>query len=298
MKNNRIQLFPGLSLFLCFCLLMGSGRLAVRFGGGAPLLAAAETISFLLPLGLVLFSMRDQKRFRHRLRLRSLPKDAVLLAVELGVTAAVLSLFLNFLIFRLAGFAGADLSAIALDVPQSGMGMAARLFVIVLLSAVVEELYLRGALFAVQEESAGTSACLLFSGLIFAMLHGSLMNFAGPLLAGIAFAYLTYVFNSVWPAILAHVVNNLYYLFVVWITDTYAAFGIWNYFAGINLLVLLLFAYLSLRSLEKMLAREKIPHFEKSAGWYDLWLLVCNPGTAAFLLAFAANLVLKWVGPR
>ena len=202
MKNNRIQLFPGLSLFLCFCLLMGSGRLAVRFGGGTPLLAAAETISFLLPLGLVLFSMRDQKRFRNRLRLRSLSKDAILLAVELGVTAAVLSLFLNFLIFRLAGFAGADLSAIALDVPQSGMGMAARLLVIVLLSAVVEELYLRGALFAVQEESAGTSACLLFSGLIFAMLHGSLMNFAGPLLAGIAFAYLTYVFNSVWPAIL------------------------------------------------------------------------------------------------
>lgn len=298
MKNNRIQLLPGLSLFLCFCLLTGSGRLAARLGAGAPLIAAAETVSFLLPLGLVLFSMRDQKRFRRRSQLRRLPKGAALLAVELGVTAAVLSMFLNFLVFRLAGLAGADLSAIALDVPQSGMGMAARLLVIVLLSAVVEELYLRGALFTVQEESVGTAACLLFSGLVFAMLHGTLMNFAGPLLAGMAFAYLTYVFNSVWPAILAHIVNNLYYLLVVWITDTYAAFGIWNYFAGINLLVLLLFVYLSLRSLEKLLTQEMIPHFEKSAGWYDLWLLVRNPGTAAFLLAFAAKLVLNWVGPR
>ena len=73
------------------------------------------------------------------------------------------------------------------------------------------------------------------------------MNFAGPLLAGIAYAYLTYVFGSVWPAVLAHAVNNLYYMFVLWITDTYAAFGIWNYFAAINGLALLLFLYLSLR---------------------------------------------------
>ena len=50
-----------------------------------------------------------------------------------------------------------------------------------------------------------------------------------------------------WPAVLAHAVNNLYYMFVLWITDTYAAFGIWNYFAAVNGLVLLLFLYLSLR---------------------------------------------------
>ena len=45
-----------------------------------------------------------------------------------------------------------------------------------------------------------------------------------------------------------------------------------------------------------MLVKGAIPHFEKSAGLYDLWLLVRNPGVAAFVLAFAAKLVLDWIG--
>ena len=295
MKNNKIALLPGLSLFLCFCLLTGTGKLVSHFGGGAPLLALAEFVSFALPLVMLVFSMRDQKKLRKRLQPRRLRKGILGLTVRLGVTVALLSLFLNFLIYHLAGLVGADLTAIALDAPQSGLSMAARFAVIVVLSAVLEEVYLCGALFTVHEESVGTSACLIFSGLAFAMLHGSMMNFAGPFLAGIAYAYLTYISGSVWPAVLAHGVNNLYYVFVLWITDTYAAFGIWSYFAAINALVLLLFLYLTLRQLEHLLTRGCIPHFEKSAGLYDLWLLVRNPGMLAFFLAFVAKLIVNRV---
>ena len=295
MKNNKIALLPGLSLFLCFCLLTGTGKLVSHFGGGAPLLALAEFVSLALPLVMLVFSMRDQKKLRKRLKPRRLRKGILGLTVRLGVTVALLSLFLNFLIYHLAGLVGADLTAIALDAPQSGLSMAARFAVIVVLSAVLEEVYLRGALFTVHEESVGTSACLIFSGLAFAMLHGSMMNFAGPFLAGIAYAYLTYISGSVWPAVLAHGVNNLYYVFVLWITDTYAAFGIWSYFAAINALVLLLFLYLTLRQLEHLLTRGCIPHFEKSAGLYDLWLLVRNPGMLAFVLAFVAKLIMNRV---
>ena len=295
MKNNKIALLPGLSLFLCFCLLTGTGKLAARLGGGAPLLALAEVISFVLPLVLLVFSMRDQKKLRRRLSWRRLRPGILGLTVRLGITVAVLSLFLNLLIYRLVGLTGADLTALPLDAPQTGLSMGARFVVIVVLSAVLEEVYLRGALFSVHEESVGTSACLIFSGLAFAMLHGSLMNFAGPFLAGIAYAYLTYISGSVWPAVLAHGVNNLYYLFVLWVTDTYAAFGIWNYFAAINALVMLLCLYLTLRALEQLLVKGSIPHFEKSAGLYDLWLLVRNPGMLAFVLAFAAKLILSRV---
>ena len=295
MKNNKIALLPGLSLFLCFCLLTGTGKLVSRFGGGAPLLALAEFVSFALPLVMLVFSMRDQKKLRKRLQPRRLRKGMLGLTVRLGVTVAVLSLFLNLLIYHLAGLVGADLTAIALDAPQSGLSMGARFAVVVVLSAVMEEVYLRGALFTVHEESVGTSACLIFSGLAFAMLHGSLLNFAGPFLAGIAYAYLTYVSGSVWPAVLAHGVNNLYYVFVLWITDTYAAFGIWSYFAAINALVLLLFLYLTLRELETLLTRGCFLHFEKSAGLYELWWLVRNPGMLAFVLAFAAKLIMNRV---
>ncbi|MGI6181561.1 MAG: CPBP family intramembrane glutamic endopeptidase [Agathobaculum sp.] len=295
MKNNRIALLPGLSLFVCFCLLTGTGKLAAHYGGGAPFLAAAEGISFLLPLLLVVLSMRDRKPLMQRLRPKRLPRGALGLTVRMGVAVAVLSLFLNLLIYQLAGLAGADLSAIALDAPQSGLSAAGKLLVIVLLSAVVEEVYLRGALLTAHERCAGTGPCLLVSGMVFAMLHSSLMNFAGPLVAGMAYAYLTYAFGSVWPAVLAHAVNNLYYVFVVWITETYAAFGIWKHFAAINALILLLFVYLTLRSAEQLLAKGRIPHFEKSAGLYDVVLLVRNPGVVAFFAAFLVKTVLHWI---
>ena len=43
-----------------------------------------------------------------------------------------------------------------------------------------------------------------------------------------------------------------------------------------------------------MLSKGMVPHFEKSAGWYDLWLLVRSPGVLAFALAFVARLILDW----
>lgn len=294
MRNNKLALLPGLSLFVCFCLLTGTGRLAAHLGGGAPLIALAELISFAVPFAMAAAAMPDRKPLQKRLRFRQLPRGAVGFAVKAGLTVAVLSLFLNLLIYQLAGLAGADLSATALDAPQTGMGFLSRLLIVVALSSVAEEFYLRGALQRVQEGQVGTSAILLFSGLAFAMLHGSLMNFAGPLLAGIVYAYLTFVFGSIWPAVLAHAANNLYYMFVLWITDTYAAFGIWNYFAAFNGLALLLLLYLSLRALEGTLSKGMVPRFEKSAGWYDLWLLVRSPGVLAFALAFVARLILDW----
>lgn len=295
MRKSKSALYPGLSLFLCFCLLTGTGKLAGRFGGGAPMLALAETVSFVLPALLLVFGTGGQKAFGKRLTFRRLPKGGWGLTVRLGVTVAVLSLFLNLLIYQIAGLTGADLSTTALDAPQTGMTAVGRILIIVVLSAVVEECYLRGALLTANERIAGTGVCLLASGAAFAMLHGSLMNFAGPLIAGAAYAYLTYVFGSIWPAVIAHAVNNVYYLLVVWITDTYAPFGIWNYFAALNALVLLLFLYLTLRSAEVLLVKGLIPHFEKSAGLYDVLALIRNPGVAAFVIAFAAKAVFHWI---
>lgn len=293
--KRKIALFPGLSLFLCFCLLTGTGALATYFGGGTLLIAASEFVSFALPMLLLLLTMRQGEPLKKRFRLKPLPKGAVGFSVKLGITVAVLSLFLNFLIYQLAGLTGADLSATALDTPQTGLTTLSRIAVIVVLSTLVEEFYLRGSLLTAHEQAAGTGACLLVSGLAFAMLHGSMMNFLGPMVAGIAYAYLTYSFGSLWPAVIAHAVNNIYYLFIVWITETYSAFGIWNYFAAINVLILLLFLYLSLRAAERLLVRGLIPHFEKGAGRRDFWRLVANPGFLVFAAAFLAKAILHWI---
>ena len=94
---------------------------------------------------------------------------------------------------------------------------------------------------------------------------------------------------------IAHAVNNLYYVFVLWLTDTYAAFGIWNYFAAINAILLLFFLYLTLRDAESLLAKGYIPPLEKGAGLYDLFLLLRDPGVLAFAVAFLVKVVLRWI---
>ena len=77
MKNNKIALLPGLSLFLCFCLLTGSGKLTAYLGGGAPLIALAELVSFAVPFAMAVFSMREQKTLRRRLKYRRDRKSVV-----------------------------------------------------------------------------------------------------------------------------------------------------------------------------------------------------------------------------
>ena len=295
MTNNKLTFFPGLSLFLCFCLLDGLGWVAARFGAGAPFIALAEAAAFILPMLLVVSALREPKTLLKRLRRRRFPEGVMGLSVKLGMSVALLSLFLNLLIYQIAGLAGADLTTTALGASQTGMSLFGKLLVIVVLSAVVEEFYLRGALLLAHEQRVGTGACLVFSGIVFALLHSSVSNLFGPLVAGIAYGYLTYSFGSVWPAVIAHAVNNLYYVFVLWLTDTYAAFGIWNYFAAVNAILLLLFLYLTLRGAETLLAKGYIPHMEKGAGLYDLFLLVRDPGVLAFAVAFVVKVVLRWI---
>lgn len=291
--KNKTTMLAGISLLLCFCLLTGLGALAGRFGGGAVTLGAAEAISFLLPTVLLWRGYRQNgSPLAMRLDMKRLPKGALGFTAQIGITVAVLSLFLNFLIYQLAGLTGVDLTTTALNAPRGELSVAGNLLVIVVLSAIVEEVFLRGALLAAQEQAVGMGACLLASGVFFALLHGNLMNLAGPMIAGIAYAYLSFSFGSIWPAVLAHMVNNLYYLFIIWVTDTYAAFGIWKYFAPLNGLVLLLFLYLSLRSAEQLFAKGQIPHMEKGGGRRDIGKLLLSPVILAFFAAYVAKAVL------
>ena len=114
-------------------------------------------------------------------------------AVELGLSVAGRVLFVDLVVDHRAGVAGADLAATEVDAPQSGLNLAARFVVIVMLSAVVEELYLRGALLTVHEEAAGPLPCIVFSVLAFALLHGRLLHFWGTVVPCVAADSLPFV---------------------------------------------------------------------------------------------------------
>lgn len=74
--------------------------------------------------------------------------------------------------------------------------------------AVCEEVMYRGYIMRALEKSWGITAAILISGLIFGAYHLQLSNILPLATLGIFLAYLTYVSNSIIPAMIAHFVNN------------------------------------------------------------------------------------------
>ena len=296
MNQDKRALLPGLSLFVCFCLLTGAERLITHFNLPPSLMALSEIVCFGLALAMALPGM-DRQAFKQRLSFKMPKQGGWLLILFMGAATAFAVLSVNMLQYRLLARTGLNLTIASLPMPLGGMSFAWRLLIGVVIAALVEEIYLRGALMTVHEEEVGTSACLLFGGMTFAPLHGGVRDLAAGFCTGRAFTYLTYVFNTVWAAVLSHAVAALVTVAMQWMADTYAPFGIWNILLPLTVLFFLLFAFLTLCTLEKMLTRGSIPHFVVSAGWYDVWLLVKDPGFIVFVLAFAGKIIMNyWIG--
>ena len=225
MNQDKRTLLPGLSLFVCFCLLTGMEKLITHFNLPPSLMALGEIVCFGLALAMALPGM-DRERFKQRLAFKMPRKGGWLLILFMGAATAFAALSLNMLEYRLLAHTGLRLTIASLPMPLGGMSFAWRLLIGVVIAALVEEIYLRGALFSVYGEEVGTSACLLFGGIVFALLHGSPLDLAAGFCAGLAFTYLTYVFDTVWAAVLSHAAAAFVTVLMQWIADTYAPFGI------------------------------------------------------------------------
>lgn len=91
---------------------------------------------------------------------------------------------------------------------RSDYSMILMLFHIGLVPAVCEEVLYRSYVLRAFEKSWGIWAGILLSGLFFGMYHLQLANLLPLALIGVLLAYVTYVSDSIYPAILAHLINN------------------------------------------------------------------------------------------
>lgn len=82
------------------------------------------------------------------------------------------------------------------------------LFHIALVPAVAEEVLFRGYILRAFEKSWGIFAAIIVSGLIFGLFHVQLGNILPLATLGILFAAVTWLSGSIWPAVVAHFVNN------------------------------------------------------------------------------------------
>lgn len=82
------------------------------------------------------------------------------------------------------------------------------LFHIGLVPAVCEEILYRGYTLRAFEKSWGIWIAIVVSGLLFGLYHVQLTNLLPLASIGMILAYVTYVSESIYPAMLAHLINN------------------------------------------------------------------------------------------
>lgn len=82
------------------------------------------------------------------------------------------------------------------------------LFHVALVPALCEETLYRGYVMRAFQKSWGIWAAIIVSGLLFGLYHVQLSNLIPLATLGILFAFVTWVSESIWPAIVAHFINN------------------------------------------------------------------------------------------
>lgn len=298
-KTIRFSGIPGLALLVSFIILAFFGLIFDFVFSGAQRIGVvlSEIIAFGVPTAALVLLHRyipDQPKVNLRLNLgKSKFHGGLWFTIKFALTLSFLSFLLNLLIYAASGSNTFEMGGMMGNMlTRSGRNLAVFLAVSVI-PALTEELFVRGALFSRFEREAGTAVCIVCSGLCFAMLHGSLVNFVGPFIAGCGYAWLTYSYRSIWPAVLAHAINNLYYLIVNYLLNLYSSFGIWNYFTHISIILFLLSLYFTMRSFEYQIERGVLQPFAKSElpVLQQLKAILANPGMLLFAAAFLFHII-------
>ncbi len=123
-----------------------------------------------------------------------------------GVLAWAAFCILAFIPVQIAWLAAVDRTLGLPDLPDPIAAVGA--LGVVLCAPLAEEVLCRGYGLARIRELAGDRRALLFTALVFALLHGSWVKLPGTFAIGLFLGWLVLRTGSLWPAILGHFVNN------------------------------------------------------------------------------------------
>ena len=295
MKKMKPELAVCLSAFCSFCILCGMGSLLqayplVRTEIGVLL---AEAVAF-VPAILLLqrFAPNAASSEPAQAPRRRHPTEIFLFVCASGAAVTFLSFLLNYLVYFLTALTDFSLDT-AMVSAQNGSTTNFGFFSLsILVPALLEELYLRGILQSILKTELNQLHLVLFSGFLFALLHGSLQNFVGPFVAGVFYSWLVCVFGSVWYAVAAHCIHNALFRAISWLMEFFSTFGIWSRFPAISLILFLLFLYIALRFAERLAVHRCFLEAEpKENSHRFMGKLFGNVGMIALLFAYIAKAV-------
>gem|GEM_PF-1987351 len=172
--------------------------------------AVGQILCLLLP-SLIFVKWKTGSVYK-ALRIRPVSAGIILRVVILAVTfmgfAELLQMVTQPLIERYFPDQLAAIEAIMkMLTPTSATGLFGNLLVVGLIAPICEEVFFRGA-FQGTLEKRGPTRAILISALVFALIHLNPYSVFGIFVIGIGLGYLTWRTQSLWPAILWHVINN------------------------------------------------------------------------------------------
>lgn len=295
MIKHKSAFLSGISIFICFCILASSDSLTKNINSFVPSVFVSEILAFIIPTLFMILLIRGNNKIKIPLSVKRLKPKNIRFAICLGIIISISSFLLNLLFLHIGNQDVSGVNPSGIDGRDIQRNFLLYLIIIVIIPAICKEIYFRGVLFTVLSRYANTKTSMVLSALVYAMLYRSFYTFAGAFVSGLVLSWITYTFKSIWPSVITHSISSIFYLFMIWVTDTYSGFGIWKYVVPVCMFVLLVFIYIGLIGTEKLLLSGRVPHFKTTniPTKQAISIIVLNPGTIVFIISFFAKAVFK-----
>ncbi len=287
--KNKISLLC-LIIFLmlvCLSLLQKFGLLPLRNWG----VMLVYGLIFFLPM--LIYTKTRGRKAKEIMRLKKVDVKYFPFILLMGISVCLICGLLNVFGYMLYG------NQTTTDQPTALFDFSTQnplvlLLTMVILPAVTEELLLRGIALS-EYEHYGTLRAVLITSLIFALFHANPISMLSLFVAGLCYAVLTLLFNSVWPALIAHLMNNLAALLISYHKEYISYILDDAIFVIVVIVVVFLLLIATLKLLEKVIAergkRGKLKYLHrrsKQSPWrsISLWIFAAGCITKMLLSYF------------
>lgn len=210
---------------------------------------AIYIVIFVLPM--IIYLKVNKYKGSTAFRLKHFKVKYIPFVLMFGISVSVICALIN------AGF-GALLSGLKVSVGGtstvsfSSESMLVVVIANVLMPAICEELLIRGIALT-EYEKYGVAVSVIMTSALFSLFHGSLVSIPSLFIAGVCYAVITFLFKSVYPAMICHIINNAIAVYISYNSDFL------GYLAGDSLFIIIVIAiifivlYTTLRLTEKVI---------------------------------------------
>ena len=203
-----------------FLMVFGINPMAEPYGAGFSIyMVIAEALPVLLP-GIILLMLPAGRGMISSMRLKFRP--SALLAIPAGVAGYLLVLGISALWMSLLSAIGLGQES-GLPVPDGGAQLGASILVIALWPALCEEFFFRGLMLPAYEKHFKSPVkAVLFTGVLFAIVHGVVSGAPGHIFLGLVMGALVVMTDSLWTGVLYHITNNAMAMLLAYVATAWS----------------------------------------------------------------------------